>query len=219
MKTPHIGVVTGLAVALPSSFILPAHAVDPCMMGGYTFAAISTSGFACQKGDKIYSDFTFSGAGFGPGSFTFTEPSLTAHSFGASGLLFGAGLTGSYSYKVAIDSAMSPNTRFYRFLTSTTTFPDFDTLITNTSKTLSNGTNTVTSSNGANSSIYTYSPIFPGPITFSSTISVTEGSLQNFTDTVTQMDVPPVPGPLPLLGAAAAFKVSRQLRKRSKQAA
>lgn len=213
MKTLHIGVVTGLVVALPSSFMLPAHAVDPCMMGGYSFAAISTSGFACQKGDKIYSDFMFTGAGYAAGSFTFADiPMMDMHQFGASGLAFTTGTSGTYSYKVSIDSTMSPNRRFKKFQTSSTTFG------TDITKTLSDGTNTLTSTNGSTSPEFTYNPISALPISFSSTITVNSGVLTGFTDTITQAEVPPVPGPLPLLGAAAAFKVSRQLRKRAKQA-
>jgi hypothetical protein len=209
------GAAAALAIALPSSLVLPAHAADPCAMGGYSFSAISTSGFSCQKGDKIYSDFSFSGSGFNAGSFTFSDvPSMSLHQFGASGLTFTMGTSGTYSYKVAIDTTISPNRRISSFQTSSTTFGASQ----NITKTLTDGTFTVTSTNGSTSVEQTYDPLNPGPISFSSQITSTSGLLSNFTDTISQADyVPPVPGPFPLLGAAAAFNVSRQLRKRSKQ--
>jgi len=58
--------------------------------------------------------------------------------------------------------------------------------------------------------------------TFSSTLTVTNGVIQSVTSTVNVVDAPTpseVPGPLPLLGAGAAFGFSRQLRQRVKLAA
>lgn len=58
--------------------------------------------------------------------------------------------------------------------------------------------------------------------TFTSTLTVTKGVIQSVTSTVNVVDAPPpseVPGPLPLLGAGAAFGFSRQLRQRVKLAA
>jgi hypothetical protein len=66
-----------------------------------------------------------------------------------------------------------------------------------------------------NSNPFTYTPPVNGPLAFVSEINVTNGLLTQFTDTLTQTVVtPPVPGPLPILGAAIAFGSSRQLRNR-----
>jgi hypothetical protein len=58
--------------------------------------------------------------------------------------------------------------------------------------------------------------------TFTSTLNVTSGVIQSVTSTVNVVNAPPVtpvPGPLPLLGAGAAFGFSRKLRKSIKAAA
>jgi len=56
--------------------------------------------------------------------------------------------------------------------------------------------------------------------TFTSTLTVTKGVIQSVTSTVNVVDAPrsKVPGPLPLLGAGAAFGFSRRLRQRVKLA-
>ncbi len=59
------------------------------------------------------------------------------------------------------------------------------------------------------SSIYVEDSIF---------ITQGSGTLTGFTQTITQFEKPPVPGPLPLLGAGAAFGFSRRLRRRTLQA-
>jgi hypothetical protein len=56
--------------------------------------------------------------------------------------------------------------------------------------------------------------------TFTSTLTVTKGVIQSVTSSVNVVDAPrsKVPGPLPLLGAGAAFGFSRRLRQRVKLA-
>jgi MYXO-CTERM domain-containing protein len=64
----------------------------------------------------------------------------------------------------------------------------------------------------------TYSPKIASD-TFTSTLTVTSGVIQSVTSTVNVVPAPPsskVPGPLPLLGAGAAFGFSRRLRQRVK---
>jgi len=58
--------------------------------------------------------------------------------------------------------------------------------------------------------------------TFTGTLNVTAGQVSTVTSLVTSNNAPPVttvPGPLPLLGAGAAFGFSRKLRKSIKAAA
>jgi hypothetical protein len=180
------------------------------MPTAYSFAEISGSGFSCQLGDKIYSDFTFSG--LTSGSFVFTNPLANFHTFQAQSLGLTAGFSGSYSYKVTIaPPASGPAYKFLNFSTSTTVNNVGSGVIS--SKTLTDGVNSVASVDGVDAPIYTYSPTNSGPINFGSNLSVTQGLLTQFTDTVTQAPQD-VPGPLPIFGAAAAFGFSRQLRRK-----
>jgi len=56
--------------------------------------------------------------------------------------------------------------------------------------------------------------------TFTATMNVTSGQIQSVTSTINTKNPPSaVPGPLPLLGAGAAFGFSRRLRNRVKLAA
>ena len=56
--------------------------------------------------------------------------------------------------------------------------------------------------------------------TFTATLNVTNGQIQSVTSTISSKDsTSTVPGPLPLLGAGAAFGFSRRLRNRVKLAA
>jgi hypothetical protein len=215
MSKFRLGLVTGLTCALPLGLSFPAHAIDACRTGAtsYSLAELSATGFTCQLGDKIYSDFSLTG--LSSGSFIFTNPIPNFHTFQGQGVALTAGSSASYNYKIAIDPAVAPpGTKFLNFST-TTAVSDVGSGV-DSSKSLSDGTNTVTSGNGINSPAYTYSPTISGPITFTSNIVVTQGLMTQFTDSVMQQATTPVPGPLPILGAGALFGFSRQLRKRIK---
>jgi hypothetical protein len=54
--------------------------------------------------------------------------------------------------------------------------------------------------------------------TFTATLNVTGGQIQNITTNYEADAIAPVPGPLPILGAGAAFGLSRKLRQRIKAA-
>jgi hypothetical protein len=81
-----------------------------------------------------------------------------------------------------------------------------------------NGVPILTSINGAQVGPIAFSD--PGPITVQDVWTVVPGGKLTFLqDTFTQArDIPPVPGPLPLLGAGAAFGFSRRIRGRIKGA-
>lgn len=218
MNKLHFGLVAGLACAMPLGLSLPSHAAT-CRTGAptsYTLAEISAGGFNCQLGDKIYSDFSFTG--FSSGTFVFTNPIPTFHTFQGQALGLGPSTAASYTYKVSIDSVISPTAKFRNFST-TTAVSDIGNGSISTKSLANQSMNTVVSSNGVNSATYTYSPTTTTPIIFTSDISVTEGLLTQFTDVLQQQMNTPAPGPLPILGAGAAFGLSRQLRKRIKSAA
>lgn len=146
-----------------------------------------------------------------------TNPLPNFHTFEGSSLNLTSGTAISYAYKVTIDTSLAPSNKMLNYSNSTTV-NDLGSGVSS-DKSLEDfylSGSTVNSINGMNSAIYTYTPPVDGPLTFLSNITVTSGLLTQFTDTLTQKDMTPpaVPGPLPILGAAAAFASSRQLRNR-----
>ena len=61
----------------------------------------------------------------------------------------------------------------------------------------------------------------PGPLYFTSTVSLSQGQVSTVSDVLDQKFPPSdgVPGPLPLLGGGAAFGFSRRIRSRIKASA
>lgn len=147
-------------------------------------------------------------AGFG-----FTDNN-DEHTFSGSslGLLSG---TYTYSYKVAIVGS----NEFLAYRTGAAT--SSITLPLDSTKSLTGTPNGVgvTADDSSSSEVYTYAPTIAGPVNFASTINVIGGRLDVITDSlVQQLKNPPppssaVPGPLPILGAAAALGSVRKLRK------
>jgi hypothetical protein len=206
------------AVVLPFGAILPANAA-PTACSVYTVAQLTTSGFNCFIGDKVFSDFTFSG--LSTGFYGFSE-------FGASTTFSGAALnfTGSsftYGYKVALYNPI-PGQAFLSYNTNAGGSAVSGGALAY-SKSLSttspvSGPSTATETTVA--PIVTFSPVTTGPVTFTSTLTRTSGKVDTLSDTLNQAKDPSindVPGPLPLLGAGAAFGFSRRLRSRIKQVA
>ena len=217
-----------LALAAPG-----ANAQSVC--GPTVYATISSSGFSCTIGDKRYSDFSFTGTGdWTNSSFSFVtspvSPGVQQYTFNGSGA-FTPGNTYAYSYKMTITGPAGP-TQFE--------FDAFRTGFTSSSLTGTNlGTNTLTalglggpygpstssSANGGgqgNAVDIASGPGYlgndRGPMTFSGNINVTQGVMNVFTDSVVQQQAVPTtatntPGPLPILGAAAAFGSVRKLRR------
>jgi hypothetical protein len=73
-----------------------------------------------------------------------------------------------------------------------------------------------TGTNDVVGNLVTYVPTIGGPVDFSGTINVTSGRMDVITDTLAQQVITPpsaTPGPLPILGAAAAFGSVRKLRR------
>ena len=122
----------------------------------------------------------------------------------------------SYSYLVTItNDGIPPEFGFERYRTSATSSEQTEPLIS--TKTLTgNPAGTGITSEAVNTTIGNVVP-YPaaeaGPVVFTGTINVTGGRMDVFTDSISQT-VDPVPGPLPVLGAAAGFGWTRRLRKR-----
>jgi hypothetical protein len=212
LRKTSFGVAIAAALAAPLAFATPSQAQATCLNGLGTAALTALGSTGCVIGDKIYSDFSFTN--FAPSStFAFTNAPTDQHTFSASGLQMMPGTAYSYSYKVSIVAGSGTTFSAYRTGSSTS---DVVTPLVGT-KTLdanpAGSPNPITSVNGGFSALGSYSPTIPGPITFSGSISVTSGRLDVFTDSVLQQEASATPGPLPILGAAAAFGSVRKLRK------
>jgi hypothetical protein len=201
------------ALAAPVAFSSPSIAQSACVVGTITaYAALGSTG--CISGDKIYSDFSFTG--FADTSALSVTDDGQQHTFSASGLNFGGGTTASYSYTVAIADG-NPNASFLAYRTGATTSDVFNPLVGTKTLTGTPNGGVSTSTNDVVGNLVTYTPTIGGPVAFTGSINVTGGRMDVFTDTVVQEVLTPqetaTPGPLPILGAAAAFGSVRKLRK------
>jgi hypothetical protein len=164
----------------------------------------------CSVTDKVFSNFSFTD--FKDSSIFSVTASGLQHTFSASGLNFTPGAVASYSYLVTITD---PDYGFERYRTSATSSEQTEPLM---------GTKTLTGNpagiditsiavNTTIGNVVIYPEAEPGPVVFTGTINVDGGRMDVFTDSISQT-FNPVPGPLPVLGAAASFGWTRRLRKR-----
>jgi hypothetical protein len=165
--------------------------------------------------DKVFSNFLFTGF---EASSTFSVTALAEqHTFSASGLNFTPGAVASYSYLVTItNDGIPPEFGFAAYRTSATSSEQTEPLMG--TKTLTgNPAGTGITSEAVNTTIGNVVP-YPaaeeGPVAFTGTINVDGGRMDVFTDSISQTELEVVPGPLPVLGAAAGFGWTRRLRKR-----
>jgi hypothetical protein len=220
------------ATTLSFGAFSPAHAADPtdCMNSGFggtniyfytTLVGLGSDG--CYIGDKVYSDFSFtpiSGEAI-PATATWGMTfSGSNHTLSASSLNYGTGKF-NYSYKVSLYNAVAGQ-EFLNYKTAISSSQTGTNTYTKTLETVAPGTVTGTSSSpGGDGNTVTFSPGEVGPLYFSSMVDVTAGKIDTLSDSITQKFGDPgtqVPGPLPILGAGAAFGFSRRLRKRIKLA-
>jgi hypothetical protein len=231
LKVPVVIKATSLFAAATFSLggIAPAQAAPvDCQSGfGGTWIINGSGGLSnsngamptdgCYIGDKLYSDFSFTG--ISTGNFAFTNAIPLEHIFSGSGLGF-VGSSFSYTYKVALYNP-APGTVFYGYRTGASASGGAGSVYSKTLKSTSPASTPISSvsTNGADG----VQAIFPSgtisPITFESTVTRTSGgTVDVITDSIEQKQIPPVPGPLPIFGAGAAFAFSRRLRNRIKQA-
>ncbi len=223
-STLIIGAFAGASavIAQPASAATPTCASFENVAGVIPYSTIFSGSFSCLAGDKIYSNFNTPSAALTLAAPTFeiadNDPfhTLTArHDF--------TGGAYSFFYTLSIDLTQDPNRTLLGFNTdfTLTGFNPIPTLDgTKILDVASVGTSTATKR------VPQQSPgnaVAFGPgvtsATFFTSMTVTPGSLvTNFSDTVLQSTrSTSVPGPLPILGAAAAFSFSRKLRRRVKQ--
>ena len=237
MKKLSISAGIFAAATLSVTAVAPASAAITGCAGGEIGQAlwsdISASGFTCTIGDKIYSDFTFSAVKRFAGSAVFSgidnNDQFSFSTIGAGGLTHNLNVQSANSFQNAIVSLGYTVTR----ASGTNVFRRFSNNITGDFETTW-GLN-VTASNAGTSSTTGYPTlgqmaVTPNvnfvPNTISSAFMNTLQADQNgagvtqFANRLDQMaDTTAVPGPLPLVGAAAAFGFSRKLRNRIKLAA
>ena len=209
-----IAVSASLTVTVPNS----AEAAPSCATSGvggtdlYNIAALKALGMdGCQIGDKIYSDFDFS-MNWLTGNFGFGNSPADQHTFSGGNLGLMAGSMYTYTYKVTVDPA-SPES----FLSYRTDIGSSDLTGTSASNSLANNINldvSFSQISGGMPSAGTLVAINGTTAVFSGTIDVTSGRVDVLTDSLNQ-----TPGPLPILGAGAAFGFSRKLRNRIKASA
>jgi len=210
---------SGLIVASPG-----AAEAAPCT-GSYTIAQLMAGSFSCDIGKITYSAFNFTGITTGSYTFTETDPDYT---FAASGQGF-TGASYSYTYQVALNSTAVAGTTFGAFNTGIATSQTsgsqkFSKVLSTTAATNPASTSATASRN--NGSITAADPVdFAGgnigPVVFNSSVTRTAGRVDVITDSFSLVDPKttiPTPGPLPILGAGAAFGMSRKLRRRIKLA-
>ena len=206
----------------------PAHAEtcigDGSINGTFLLSAITPT-LTCTVGDKIYSDFSYTG-------FATTVPAnnlVTISESGTGGLQHTIGMmnttgwtsaTSTFNYKVTI--ASGPNTFDMWAATGSSSIIGsmFDSTVTATSSTPNPNPNMVS---GAFTTAMSPSTFTNGTTTsdFTNTFNVSNNAFTSFDNSIIQKAPPTgsVPGPLPLLGAGAAFGFSRRIRSRIKAAA
>lgn len=192
---------------------------------------IFSGSFACIAGDKIYSSFSLiqdTGDKLASSIFQFTING-TNHTLAAIGD-FTPG-TYEYGYTMTIFDALNSGQRLESAATSATS-SNIGTSIPAWTKTLDVSTNDedlfittsqaggpLTTTDGPKTFGVAVQPVSADFISKLVVANLPNNAVQGITDTVTQKfdDGESVPGPLPILGAAAAFGFSRKLRSRIKQ--
>ena len=174
-------------------------------LGGWSFTLNSFMGF--DGGDQI----SFSGGGIATTPLTYSIQSQTTPWL----------VTGSpfkLGYSVTAPAPRLLNTFTNSLTSSATAVPGGDAgtwAVTGTPGVASASFSTPMGMNGSQ----TYATSLSSD-TFSATLNITNGEIQSVTSTISSKDsTSTVPGPLPLLGAGAAFGFSRRLRNRVKLAA
>ena len=215
-----------LSVIAASGMILAAPGAanaTACGSGTYTISQLM-AGFACTIGDKEFSDFFFAGITDGNFGFTYDDPAVEGgngdHTFSGSGLNYrGPGFTYNYTAKI-----VNPGSNFAAFNTGFSTSKNDSGFTKTLSAYKADGTTLIGSTSATASSAngigHTFVPSEPGPIVFKNVVTRAPGTnprMDIISDSVSQSpNTPPprVPGPLPLLGAGAAFGMSLKLRRR-----
>ena len=229
------------ATALSFTAVSPAKAASGCMggtLGMYTWGEIKATpggagAFTCVIGDKTYSDFSYSSM--------IDDAMVTVYNPINDGDVFNFSQTGAtgLTHNLNVNSANNwANAKVMLNYKVTVTTGTNKLLNYSGNLTGDNGTQwamSLAATNAASPSTTTNFPTFGQTATtptklFNANVTTTDFSnevianatgagLTQFSNRLNQQAPPEVPGPLPLLGAGAAFGFSRKLRNRVKLAA
>jgi hypothetical protein len=242
-----LSVVAAAGAILAGPSTAQAAPIAACGSASYSITQLTTGGFSCDIGDKTYSDFAFSGLTTGAYTFS-VDPGTFDHIFAGSGLTYtGSGFTYQYKVSLNSTAPVGQafkayNTGFNDSSTSTTgTYKKVLNAYNATGTTQLTGGTLSGSVTPTAASVTAQTVLSPfkgvvsdgpysftggevGPIVFKNTVTrlTTGGRIDIITDSVTQLITPTTtteaPAPLPILGAGAAFGLSRKLRRRIKLA-
>jgi hypothetical protein len=170
--------------------------------GPVLFTYISHSGFSST-------DTTFNTSGLGINQASFGL-GYNVNPFSLGTYTFNYSLTHDTKYFSAISDTMSSS------LNLNANQGTYNVTSTVSAANLTSTLNGSTTTNGS----YTYSSPSLLTETFNTTLNVTQGDIENFSATYAFVNPPPppatTPGPLPLIGAGAAFGFSRKIRSKIK---
>lgn len=215
-------IAAGLLAA--SSTILTGNSAKAanCVADVFSLADLQTAGSCTYKGATL----TFvSMSGFSPTSFlTISAPGpnpATNFSIGVQGdpTPYTAAFTGSFVY--TLTAPTGKHLVDYTSALSSATNGGNNTATYNVAGAAGTAAATYNPYNVSIGQTKTYAGTGPASDTFTSTLNVTLGSIQqtssSYNFAVDPAPASTVPGPLPILGAGAAFGFSRRLRNRIKQ--
>jgi len=227
LKNASAAALMGAGLSL--AFATPSQAGVSCRAFGET---VFNGTYTCLAGDKLYSAFEIlldEGNRLLDTTFTISDNDPT-HSLTVSGSFIpnpnqtDPGVY-EFTYRMEIIDAAKPFRSFALLATSATSsaVPTADNFFTKTltadytiPQAGTTGTVLADFPGGPNPSDTAFFDEGVKSAFFTSTLQVVSGVAQTITDDVTQeiLTPPRVPGPLPILGAAAAFGFSRKLRRR-----
>ena len=202
------------AALLAAPFVSsPAQAQSACPLDATWASLVALGSTGCVVGDKLYSGFA---GNLSAGNFSINVQPGNQFSLQGANLTLLPG-TYNYSYNVAV-LAPSPDVLFaYQSQIGTSNLG-----LNNATSTLAvgNAVNSPSNSNIENGAVTPLDPVTfnanQTTTSFTGTINVADGVVDTFTNRLAQQTPAPtsaVPGPLPILGAAAAFGSVRKLRK------
>jgi hypothetical protein len=211
------GLLSGAAL---SSIVLaaPANAAD-CVAGDVASYQMLTGG-ECTSGDKTYSNFIFTN--LNSADTVTISPGIPTHTIALSNSSgWGAGTYG-LSYRVTIDPLAPYYLRAYAASSSSSIF--VPSLVSGTIGLTASAmpplSGTIPLNSGTTVPSFYTTPLTLKTDVFTTEVIVTDGFLTAFDNSIVQgiNNTDRVPGPLPLLGAGAAFGFSRRIRNRIKAA-
>ncbi len=206
------------AAAGTFAFAGAAHAnAHPCPDSSVALSTLTPLAYACKQGGFMFTLTSWSGF-IGPDAISFSNP--TASEFTYSLQANTPWLSGTRTLNYTLTAPLGKVISFYTSSLSSSR-PNNKAGKFNVDGSVGNALATLVNSMSMGAQ-YNYTSSLPTSETFTDTLSdVTGNGIQTVQASFGVVDAPtpPVPGPLPIFGAAAAFGFSRKVRNRIKAAA